>query len=447
MQAQVQAEAQAAGNSGAAPARAPELEASWSLARRLAFRFGVVYLGLYCFPSALGFIPKADVIFGWWDKLWHKPVIWTGAHILHLSQPVQYNFTGSGDTMHDYIQNMLILVFAFAATVAWSVLDRKRRNYTYLHEWLRLYVRLFLGATLLGYGAFKVIKAQFAYPYLSRLLEPYGNSSPMGLLWTFMGYSKTYNVFTGLVEMLGGALVIVPRLVTLGALISAAAMTNVFILNMSYDVPVKIFSLNLLLMSCFLLLPELGRLSNVFILNRPAPAIASPRLFQRRSLIIGLLLAQILFLVWCAGSSLHQSYKQEKDYGDLAVRPPLYGIYSVDEFSVDDQLRPALFSDAERWHRVTFDLYNSISILPPEGPVQRYRSKLDEKTGTLELTKSSDQKWKANFTLDSHSPGIILVAGEMDGNKITARLKKIELNSFLLNNRGFHWISEFPFNR
>jgi len=35
----------------------------------------------------------------------------------------------------------------------------------------------------------------------------------------------------------------------------------------------------------------------------------------------------------------------------------------------------------------------------------------------------------------------------MDGKKIIAKLKKIELNSFLLNNRGFHWISEFPFNR
>jgi uncharacterized membrane protein YphA (DoxX/SURF4 family) len=447
MQAPVQAEAQVVGDSGAATARAPEPEPCWSLPRRLAFRFGFVYYGLYCFPSPLNVVPKADAIFGWWDKLWQKLVIWTGAHILHLSQPVQYNPTGSGDTMHDYIQNMLMLVFALAATGIWSVLDRKRGNYTYLHEWLRLYVRLFLGATLLGYGAFKVIKSQFPYPYLSRLLEPYGDSSPMGLLWTFMGYSKTYNVFTGLVEMLGGALVIVPRLATLGALISAAAMTNVFILNMSYDVPVKIFSLNLLLMSCFLLLPELGRLSNVFILNRPAPGVESPRLFERRSLTIGLLATQLLFLAWSAGYSLHQSYRQAKDYGDFATRPPLYGIYSVNDFSVDGQVRAPLFTDAGRWRWVTFDLNNNVVIVPPDGPVQRYRRKLDEKAGTLDFSKPSDPKWKAHFTLDSHAPGIILLAGEMDGKKITAKLKKIELNSFLLNNRGFHWISEFPFNR
>lgn len=96
---------------------------------------------------------------------------------------------------------------------------------------------------------------------------------------------------------------------------------------------------------------------------------------------------------------------------------------------------------------MTFDLHTIVTILPPEGPVQRFRGKFDEKAATLELSKPSDEKWKANFTLDRHAPGIMLLAGEMDGKKITAKLKLIELNSFLLNNRGFHWVSEFPFNR
>jgi hypothetical protein len=96
---------------------------------------------------------------------------------------------------------------------------------------------------------------------------------------------------------------------------------------------------------------------------------------------------------------------------------------------------------------VTFDLYNVMSIAPGEGKVQRFRGKFDEKAATLDLTKPTDEKWKARFTLDRQSPGGIILAGEMDGKKISAKLRKIELNSFLLNNRGFHWISEFPFNR
>lgn len=421
--------------------------APWSLPMRLGFRFAFIYFVLYSFPGPLSAIPGVSSLFAWYDKLSRWLVIWTGAHILHLSHPVQYNLTGSGDTLHAYIYNMLMLIFAAVGMLIWSALDHRRKEYRYLHEWLRFYVRLWLGATLLGYGAFKVIKSQFPHLFLTSLLEPYGESSPMGLLWNFMGFSNTYNIFAGSVEMLGGALVIVPQLATLGALLSAAAMTNVFILNMAYDVPVKLFSFNLLLMSCFLLLPELGRLTNVFILNRPALPPAVPALFKRRYLSIGVVAAQILFLAWSAGSSLHQSYKQATQYGDLAPRPALYGIYAVDELSIDGQVRPLLFTDPTVWRRVVFDLYGFVGIVPPEGPVQRFRGNLDEKTGILELTKRSDEKWKAELKLTRPSPNQMVLSGEMDGKKITAKLHKVELNSFLLNNRGFHWISEFPFNR
>ncbi|MGE5323628.1 MAG: DoxX family protein [Actinomycetota bacterium] len=447
MQPQTQTEAFIAGDLQVEGPVSAQPDPVWSFPLRLGFRFGFIYLILYGFPGPLAFIPGVNLLFGWYEKAWKALVIWTGAHVLHLSHPVQYIFTGSGDTMHDYIQNGLTLVVALAGIAVWSVLDRRRPNYSYLYQWLRFYVRLYLGATLLSYGAYKVIKSQFAYPYLTHLLEPYGNSSPMGLLWTFMGYSTPYTIFAGAVEMLGGALLILPRLTTLGALVSAAAMTNVFLLNMSYDVPVKIFSLNLLLMSCFLLLPELGRLTNVFILNRATEPMVPPPLFRRRWLVAGLVAAQLLFLAWCSGYDLYHSFQQSKQYGDLAPRPPLYGIYSVDELTVDGQLRPPLLTDATRWRYVTFDVYNVISLVPPDGPVQRFRGKLDDKAGTLELSKPSDKKWKADFKLEHQPRDIMLLSGTMDGKAITARLRKLDYNSFLLNSRGFHWISELPFNR
>ena len=86
-------------------------------------------------------------------------------------------------------------------------------------------------------------------PSLTRLLEPYGDSSPMGLLWTFMGASKGYSIFCGGVEMLAAILLFVPGCATLGALVAMGAMANVFMLNMCYDVPVKQYSFHLLLWS------------------------------------------------------------------------------------------------------------------------------------------------------------------------------------------------------
>jgi hypothetical protein len=39
------------------------------------------------------------------------------------------------------------------------------------------------------------------------------------------------------------------------------------------------------------------------------------------------------------------------------------------------------------------------------------------------------------------------VHGTMDGKKIELTLHKEPEPKFLLNTRGFHWITEFPFNR
>src|SRR5262249_21326568 len=144
------------------------------------------------------------------------------------------------------------LLLAAAGTLLWSLLDRKRPQYRRLHEWLRVYVRFYVATTLITYGVVKVIKSQFPYPDGDRLLVPYGESSPMRLLWTFMGASEGYNWFTGAGEMLGGLLLCTRRATLLGALVSCGVMLHVAALNFCYDVPVKLFSTHLVLMSVFL---------------------------------------------------------------------------------------------------------------------------------------------------------------------------------------------------
>ena len=100
------------------------------------------------------------------------------------------------------------------------------------------------------YGASKVFMGQFGPPGFGRLLETYGDSSPMGLLWTFMGFSQGYTFFAGLAEMLGGVLMITRRTTLLGAMVSAGVLSNIVLLNFFYDVPVKQFSSHLLRWRC-----------------------------------------------------------------------------------------------------------------------------------------------------------------------------------------------------
>ncbi|HEX6862175.1 MAG TPA: hypothetical protein VF414_05120, partial [Thermoanaerobaculia bacterium] len=302
---------------------------AWGPAKRLLFRFAFCYLILYIFPFPLDLIPGPffeDLPVKIWDPL----VVQAGRHLFGTEITVRPN--GSGDTTWNYVQVLCILGLSLMATALWTLLDRKRRDYTRLQQGLLAFVRLKLAAAMVQYGAYKVIQAQFPGPVFADLLQTFGGSSPMGLLWRFMGASKAYNLFTGAAEMLGGLLLIARRTTLLGALVCIGVLSNVFLLNMCYDVPVKLYSFHLLAMAVFLTLPGLRRLADVLIRNRPAEPTRLQPLFETRSLHRGALALRAALLLGVAGLSLSAAYEGARKYGDLAPRPPLYGLWEVDEF-------------------------------------------------------------------------------------------------------------------
>jgi hypothetical protein len=268
----------------------------------------------------------------------------------------------------------------------------------------------------------------------------------MGILWAFMGASKAYTIFAGAVEMLGGILLFIPRLVTLGALIGIAAMTNVFILNMSYDVPVKLYSFHLLALGMFLVLPEMKRLGDFFAFNRTTGPQPPALQFRRRWLNRGFLVGQMLLGVVFGGYSLYQSHHQFKSYMELTTKPPLAGVWAVDEFAVDGQPRPPLLTDETRFQKVLFDYNVSVTLQGMDGKLLRLPAKIDLNKKTIELTKRADPKWKANLNYELSGPGGMIMDGLLGGQKAHIKLHHIDSN-YLLKNRGFHWINEFPFNR
>jgi uncharacterized membrane protein YphA (DoxX/SURF4 family) len=422
-------------------------EPRWNFGTRVAFRFAFSYLVLYVFPFPLGYIPYTDWPSEKYQNLWHAIVPWVGKHILHLGHPITIFTNGSGDTTYDYFLALCNLALATLAALLWTLFDRRRASYPQLYQWLRLYVRLALGAIMISYGAFKIIPSQFPPPMHSRLIESFGEASPMGLLWAFMGASKGYSIFAGLVEFVGGALLFLPRLVTLGALISAAALTNIFMLNMCYDVPVKLFSFHLLLMAGFLLVPDLQRLANFFLLNRQAEPARNLLFFQRRWLNVSLLCAQLALGALCGGTSLYQSRTQAKQFNESFVDSSLGGIWSVEEFSMDGQLRPPLLTDELRWQRLIVDFSKRLALQSMNGTRRFLGLELDPAKKSLALTKNDDPNWKAQLTFETLEPGLMSVEGPFEGHQIRAKLRKMDESKFLLNSRGFHWINEFPFNR
>ncbi len=430
----------------------PQLQSShWSFASRVALRFCFVYFGLYSLSTqiltSLLPLPKVDIPDP--STFWPiRPIVlWTAIHIFRLAKPPAYADTGSGDKTFDWVLVFCLLLFAALATAIWSILDRKRQNYVTMHKWFRLAIRFFLAGQMITYGLSKAVPLQMPFPYLTRLLTPYGNFSPMGVLWSSIGSSPGYEIFAGCSELLGGILLIFPRTTTLGALVCVADMIQVFMLNMTYDVPVKLLSFQLLLLACFLLVPDVKRLVSFFLLNRATEPSTQHPLFATRRANRFVFAAQIVLGVWLLGMNGYLSWINWFEYGGGRPKSPLYGIWDVDQQLIDGQVRPPLLTDADRWRRAIFDFPNRVAFQRVDDSFARYGASINVKDKTLGLTSDTDKTWKADFSFQCVVPDQLILDGDMDGHKTHLQLKLVDRNSFLLVNRGFHWIQEFPFNR
>jgi hypothetical protein len=440
--------------SGAAETESPVHR--WSLTARIAFRFCFVYLGLFCVATqifgALINIPNVDIpdIASLWPL---KPLIfWTAAHVLQIHQTLINSGSGSGDKLFDWTMCFCFLVIAAVATIIWSVLDRRRPRYDGLSKWFRLFVRFALVGQMLTYGFAKVLPLQMPFPFLDTLIEPYGNFSPMGVLWSFIGASPAYEVICGSAELLCGLLLILPRTALLGALLSVGVAGQIFILNMTYDVPVKQLSLHLVLMALFLAAPELGRLSKFFFGNASVGPSQQPPLFASYRANRIALAVQIVFGLWLLGSGIYGSWTGWYQYGGGAPKSPLYGIWNVNRQSIDGHDRSPLLGDYGRWRRVIFDFPDFMNFQRMDDSVGGFAAPIDTKLQTIALTRNNEKNWKGTLHYQripstSSAPEKMILDGSLDGHPTHLELELVDRGKFMLVNRGFHWVQEYPFNR
>ncbi len=427
--------------------------ARWRLGTKIAFRFAFIYFLLHTLYIPIRFVPIPPLphILDQYNSLWNAIIHWVSNQALHLQHDYGRDFLnpagGSQDTTFAYVQALCYAVTAVVATVIWSLLDRSRPNYERMHKWFMAYLRLVIAATMIHYGAVKIFPFQFPAPSVSKLLQTYGDSSPMGLLWTFMGASRSYSFFGGLIELLAGMLLVIPRLATLGVLVCIGAMSNVLMLNLGYDVPVKLGSIHLLMMAGFVVAPDLRRLADFFVLNhRIEPAVARS-LFRSKWLNRSTVALQVAFGVVWLSYNLYQSDQRAKHLVEFREKTPLYGIWSVDEFKVDGTVGPPSAADQLLWRRIVIDSDTDGMVEPVRGSRQYFWLHFDSHKKAFSMTTPADPNWLAEFTYENPQPDLLVLTGEIDGRPITATLHKEDESKFLLNSRGFHWIQDFAANQ
>jgi uncharacterized membrane protein YphA (DoxX/SURF4 family) len=407
---------------------------AWGVAKTALFRAFVIFSLAYIAPIDAG----TNLV-----------IPWIGHHILRIEGDIPIQMTGSGDTMAQYVRLFLHTVVAIVGTGVWTVLAGARDRYEKGLHWFSFALRIVLAMTMAGYGFAKIFDGQFAQPDMGRLMQPYGESSPMGLLWTFMGHSRVYCIFTGAAEIVGGLLLLSRRTQTLGALVVIGVMTNVVMLNFCYDVPVKLYSMRLLMMAMFIAGLDRDRLLALFVRHRAVDVPPVPQLYRKpRAHLVGQIMKGLYaaFLVLSATIA----YTFFVPGRGAASSDPIVGLWNVESYQEGGEDVPPLLTDENRWHRFVIRPWGRGVVVGMDGARDRYQAELDEDAGTLELIdadEDSDEKtvvFSFSFVRGEDSDGEILT---LTDDRLTIELRKVDPDTFLLRNRGFHFVQEYPFNR
>jgi hypothetical protein len=404
----------------------------WKPITRIAFRFFFVYLALFALATQItgSMIPNLSFYYRGMGRLWpmRDLTVWVASHVFGVAA-LEDPATG-GEPMAFWVQSFWVLIVAVAATLIWSALDRRRDNYETLHKWFRLFVRFALAGAMFEYGMTKLIPTQFPPPSLETLVTPVGDMTLSALLWASIGASPAYEIFTGCIEVLGGLLLLLPRTTMLGALVSLAAMTQVFVLNMTYDVGLKLISFHLILLALFLLAPDASRLIGFFL--RQEGSGTANRVA---------LAAQVVFGLYLIGTYAYINIEFWNLAGARSPRSPLYGIWNVEQMAVNGEARPVELNDYDRrWRRVIFDAPTTVVFQRTDDSFARYGAAMDAGGKTLTLSKGGSKNWKASFVVERPSTDRLVLQGEMDGQQVRAEFRLVEFDTLRLLNSDFRWV-------
>lgn len=425
----------------------------WVLGRRWAVRFGWVFFGLYFFPFPFDLLPGLGWLTRGWTALGKAAVTWCGTHVLGLPNPILYEPTGSGDTLHDWVFVELILIVSALGGLVWAFLSRAREEDPRLADWLRIYLRYALAAILMGYGFSKVFDLQFSPPGNLLLIQPLGRMTPMMLAWTFMGYSPAYTIFAGVLECLGGLLLLFRRTSSLGALLAAVVLANVVMMNLSYDIPVKLHASLYLVTAIWILAPAVKPLAELLVFHRMAQPELSPSIqWQgwRNRLRWG---AKAMLAGWIVCSNAWENASDWRQWraSEHHQSGPVEGFFEIKAMTRDGKEVPRLYTDAQGWRWVSIG-GSSFRLATVDGTrLPSSRMIVDDAKRAMVLTEwttsqpGSAAGPKGELTYAWTDARHLVLKGRLGDAPVELWLEKRETESFPLMNRGFHWISEHPY--
>ncbi|GAB3891826.1 hypothetical protein [Spirosoma agri] len=337
---------------------------AWTEGQKVLFRIAFVFFVSMSLPN---------------NVAWYKEVIaldWLHLHYRDLYDVARF---GSGLTifgnklfgspLNGYASWIITLIFATVGGLIWTAVARFRRkearDYDLLYYWLRVIVRYRAGIGIIGFGFTKLMPTQLPYPSLGLLNTNFGDLTAQKIYWLSIGIAPWYEVFTGVVEVLAGALLFFRATTFWGAVLLFGALADIVYVNLAYDGGVHGYSSYFVLLSGFLLVYYIKDIYTLLIRERPTiPAYFYPALTGWQQYVrIGLKTATIgIFLVllyWLQYVNfVYDPYKQPAQKGVKELR----GNYNVTEFRLNGKPVPYSPLDSVRWQEATFENWTTLTF-------------------------------------------------------------------------------------
>jgi hypothetical protein len=316
----------------------------------------------------------------------------------------------SSDTVGLNILICLLLIIALVLTLVLSLFKIKFFKIIYLFNLVAPY---YIAGILLKYGFDKVFKQQFYSPEPNILYTNFGNLSKDILFWSTLGTSYLYSLVTGIIEVLTALLILIKPTRTFGFFISIAVFANILLINFSFDISVKTFTLFLLAAVVFCIYPELKTIYTFFFQHKQVQLLATKQTATTHNKWMQLFLSIALICFILCPYFFAGNFNDDKQ-----ERPVLHGAYNITGFIINSDTLNRCDFPYKRFfiHRDGYIIFQGIDdsmidYFSYTDPAKKQLTLIDykknrvlisytyiDKTGALKLEFNS-KKWIINATL------------------------------------------------
>lgn len=176
----------------------------------------------------------------------------------------------SSDSSTLYLLVFILLGIAILFVALISFVSVSKRKITFMVQNIQLFLVFYLSLVMFMYGFDKIFKAQFYLPEPNTLYTPLGMLEKDLLFWSTMGSSYSYTVFLGFAELLSALFLLHRKTRNFGLFLLFGILLNVVMINLSFDISVKLYSFFLLIVCFLLLVSSVKQLMAFFVFNKSA---------------------------------------------------------------------------------------------------------------------------------------------------------------------------------